>query len=99
MGDKLTCMVRMIGHSLAEWLNRQSFKVILILSFLHIALSYIHTRHSGRADYASNCFSSVFYATISTGCSVIRPSFTNFRTSGNIVLILLSSSTAMITMA
>ena len=39
------------GHSLVEWFNKNSFNIVLMLSVLHIGLAYIHTPHSGRADY------------------------------------------------
>ena len=51
MGEKLNQTVVRYGCSLTEWLNNHGFKIILILSLVHIGLAYIHTRHSGRADY------------------------------------------------
>lgn len=51
MGEKLKSTVARNGRSLVEWLNDHSFRIVMILSLLHIGLAYIHTRHSGRADY------------------------------------------------
>jgi hypothetical protein len=51
MDSNLNCKVERYGRFLVEWLNNNSFKIVLVLSLLHIGLSYIHTQHSGRADY------------------------------------------------
>ncbi len=51
MGEKLNQMVVRYGCSLTEWLNNHCFKIVLVLPLVHIGLAYIHTRHSGRADY------------------------------------------------
>lgn len=51
MGKKLNLMVVRNGRPLVGWLNDHTFKIVLILSLLHIGLAYLHTRHSGRADY------------------------------------------------
>jgi hypothetical protein len=51
MGEKLNQTVVRYGCSISEWLNNHAFGIVLILSLMHIGLAYIHTRHSGRADY------------------------------------------------
>jgi hypothetical protein len=51
MGEKLNLTVIRYCHSLREWLNHHAFATVLVLSLMHIGLAYIHTRHSGRADY------------------------------------------------
>jgi hypothetical protein len=50
MGEKLNLLVRRYCLSLAERLDNNSFKIVLILSLFHIGLACIHTQHSGRAD-------------------------------------------------
>jgi hypothetical protein len=50
MDEKLDRAVVRYGCSFAEWLNNQSFKIVLVLSLMHIGLAYIHTRYPGRAD-------------------------------------------------
>lgn len=51
LDEKLNSTVVRYGRSFAEWLNNHSFKMVFILSLLHIGLAYIHAQHSGRADY------------------------------------------------
>ncbi len=50
MGEKLNSTVVRYGHSSKEWLNHHSFKIVLVLSLLHIGLAYVHTQHSSTAD-------------------------------------------------
>lgn len=53
MGEKLDLTVVRYDCSFREWLNGHSFKIVLVLSLLHIGLAYIHTQqHSGRGDYS-----------------------------------------------
>jgi hypothetical protein len=54
MGEKVNSTVVTVvryGRSFTEWLNINGFKIVVVLSLLHIGLAYIHTQHSGRADY------------------------------------------------
>lgn len=50
MGEKLNSTVVRYGHSSKEWLNHHSFKIVLVLSLLHIGLAYVHTQHLSRTD-------------------------------------------------
>jgi hypothetical protein len=50
MSEKLNSTVVRYGRSFVEWLNNHSFKMVFVLSLLHIGLAYIHAQRSSRAD-------------------------------------------------
>lgn len=50
MNTKMYETVRNVTNNVTNWLNKHSFKLVLIMSLFHIGLAYIHTRDSGRAD-------------------------------------------------
>lgn len=50
MDHKLKPLIIRYGRSFADWLNHNAFRIVVILSLMHIGLGYIHTRRSGRAD-------------------------------------------------
>ena len=54
MGEIVNRTAGRYYHSLVEWLSSQNFRIILVLSLLHIGLAYIHAQHSGRADYLTS---------------------------------------------
>lgn len=45
--DKLTSSA---GSRATQWLKKNSVAIVVVLSLLHIALAYNHTRDSGRSD-------------------------------------------------
>jgi hypothetical protein len=50
MNTKMYETVRSVTNNVTNWLNKHSFKLVLIMSLFHVGLAYIHTRDSGRAD-------------------------------------------------
>ena len=50
MNTKMYETVRNVTNTVTNWLNKHSFKLVLIMSLFHVGLAYIHTRDSGRAD-------------------------------------------------
>jgi hypothetical protein len=49
MDNKLNAVVRNAVGCLKKW----SFKIVVVMSILHIGLAYIHVRESGEANHFS----------------------------------------------
>ncbi len=43
--------VKVVGRGVIRWLQSHSLAIVVVMSLLHIGLTYMHTRVSGRADF------------------------------------------------